>query len=162
MQHHHCNMRSRPSSSSMRRSPPMVRCAAEAAPTPRRAMPIQPPYNVLITGSTKGKYWNSIRRSLPCKTNDKALPSGAELHSRDWFPAMCPTLRRLHHACNDAKRVSCNPCMHAPQLHANHVGVNCLSGVGRALAEEFLRLGDSVVISSRSGTCREPHLLVIR
>ena len=160
MQHHHCNMRAGPSSrsSSMRRSLPMVRCAAEAAPTPRRAVPIQPPYNVLITGSTKGKYRIGTRFGallLPCKTSDDNLPSGEELHSRDWFPAMYPTLLCLHRACNThlMHPVSCG--CESCRCESPHRG---RPGAGRGVPSAR-RLGRHLLtLRYMQG---EPHLLML-
>ena len=94
-----------------------VRAASTSAPSTqqgRKATASQPPYNVVITGSTKGKAVIAVAAAAAAAVG-LSVPAARRRFALPWY---------------------------------------VLTGVGRALAEEFLRQGDCVLVSSRSGEPR--------
>lgn len=107
-----------------------------------------PPYVVLITGSSKGAVTHA-RASLPRARAEPAVRPCLFQPPLRGPPAPCP-----RQACGmwpltlaPTRRRPAPPPLPPPQ----NFQFRCAPGVGRALAEEFLRAGDSVVVCARNG-----------
>jgi hypothetical protein len=98
-----------------------------------------PPYVVLVTGSSKGEllWYGSVWRSSPLELPNCGQQRRTCTRLGRCFVIVAPIVAR--------PRTSMLASPLARRATAS------ATGVGRALAEEFLRAGDSVVVCARTG-----------